>query len=158
MSTRKCARCGAVLSTRNPGFICQPCQKKLVDNWKLAAESRNLDVEDMRVILGLESQEQVKRLARKDKLPPRIPAIKRWLWDEDVVRDWIRSGYENREAIKEQLEALAKAHGGAHKDEITGETKYGDKLDIQVMIYSKKDKKVVRETKKISTVIPRYHE
>jgi hypothetical protein len=130
----------------------------LVDKWAPVAISRHLDVEDMRVLLGLESQEQVKRLARDGKLPPRIPAIKRWLWEEEVVRDWIRSGHETGEAVKEQLEALAEAHGGAHVDETTGETKYGDKLDIQVNVYSRKGKKVVRETKKISAVIPRYHE
>lgn len=158
MTARRCASCRAVLSMSNPGLICLPCQEKLVDKWASASRSRYLDVEDMRVILGLESQEQVRRLARDGKLPPRIPVVKRGLWEEEVVRDWMRSGYETSTAVKEQLKALTEAHGGAHVDETTGETKYGDKLDIQVMVYSKKGKKVVRETKKKSSVIPRHHE
>lgn len=158
MAARRCTSCRTVLSMSNPGLLCLPCQETLVDKWASVAISRHLDVEDMRVLLGLESQEQVKRIARDGKLPPRIPAIKRWLWEEEVVRDWIRSGYETGEAVKEQLEALTEAHGGAHVDETRGETKYGDKLDIQVKVYSMKGKKVVRETKKISAVIPRHHE
>lgn len=158
MTARRCANCRAVLSMRNPGLICLPCQEKLVDQRGSATESPNLDVEDVRVILGLESQEQVKRLARKGKLPPRVPAIRKWLWEEELVRDWIRSGYETGPAVKEQLQALTKAHGGVHIDETTGETKFGDKLDIQVKVYSKKGKKIVRETRKISAVIPRHHE
>ena len=161
MSTRKCVNCGAVLSHYNPGITCQPCQEKLADQRVSATEGPNLDVEDMRVILGLESQEQVRRLARKDKLPPRIPAIKKWLWEAEVVRDWMRSGYEISEAVRNQVNALAEALGGAHIDEDTGEIKYGDRVDIQVMVYSKKtkkSKKVVREIKKKSAVIPRHHE
>jgi hypothetical protein len=143
----------------------------------------------MAELLGLESEEQVKRLARARKLPPRVPAVKKWLWLEDMVRDWMRSGYEISEDVKKQVRALTKAHGdtrkkvkdltkahgdarikvkalteahgGVHVDETTGETKVGDKVDIQVMVYSKKSKrgkKIVRETKRKSSVIPGHHE
>ena len=158
MAARRCANCGAVLSRYNPGLICQPCQEKLVDRRASATESHYLDVEGMRVILGLESQEQVRRLARKGRLPPRVPVVRRWLWEEEVVRDWIRSGHETGPDVAEQLQALTKAHGGIHLDETTGERILGDRLDIQVHVYSRKGKKIVRETRKMSTVVPRHHE
>ena len=160
MNDKKCARCKAGLSVSNPGFICLPCQRKLIDDWARASEVRYLDVEDMRVLLGLDSEEQVRRLARQGKLPPRIPAIKKWLWEEEVVRDWMRSGYEVTQIVKNQLAAMGQALGGAHIDEDTGEIRYGDKVDIQVQVYSnigtKKDPKVLREVKRKSFVTPRY--
>ena len=147
------------MSGHNPGLICLPCQEKLIDDWARASKVHFLDVEDMRVLLGLDSQEQVRRLARQGQLPPRVPAIKRWLWEEELVRDWMRSGYQVIETMKDQLAAMGEALGGAHIDEDTGEIKYGDKTDIQVQVYSnigtRKDPKVLHESKKQSFVTPR---
>jgi len=61
----------------------------------------HFDVWDMAIILDLDEAESVKRLARKDKLPPRIPVIKKYLWMPEVVYDWLVSGYK---AMKETIE------------------------------------------------------
>jgi len=41
-------------------------------------------------MLGLENAASVKRLAQKGKLPPRIPAIKKYSWLKNVVEEWIK--------------------------------------------------------------------
>jgi hypothetical protein len=63
-------------------------------------------------LLGLKSAEQVRRLARNKKLPPRIPAVRRWLWLKEVVDRWMKSGGPLAQGSTEQLAALADAHGG----------------------------------------------
>ena len=86
---RLCLRCGAVLSQYNPGDLCFPCQKKQLEE-KITSGEDLIDAEDFAYILGLKSAVSVKRLAQKDKLPPRLPAIKKYRWLKKVVEDWIK--------------------------------------------------------------------
>jgi len=161
MAKRKCTLCGAVLSQYNPGDICQPCQEKMAEQRENAVEGPNYDVEDMRIRLGLKSQEEVRRLARArdSKLPTRIPVVRKLLWLKEVVNAWIKAGHRLTPELEEQLQALIDAHGGIHKDETTGERKVGERVDIQVQVYSKdKGGEIVREQVKKSTVIPGHSE
>ena len=86
---RLCLRCGAVLSQYNPGDLCFPCQEKQLEE-KITSGEDLIDAEDFAYILGLKSAVSVKRLAQKDKLPPRLPAIKKYSWLKKVVEDWIK--------------------------------------------------------------------
>ena len=124
---RKCPQCGTVLSMTNPGTLCFPCQHK--ESEKLTTgDSPTYEVEDMARILRLGS-EQVRRLARQGKLPPRIPAVRKWLWSKEVVDRWINSGGQLGEESALELAALA---ASAHVqyaptfDEASGQRKPGD--------------------------------
>lgn len=86
---KKCAQCGAILRQYNPGKVCWPCQEKGVA--QVPASSENLDAEALAGILCLKSPESVKRLARKGRLPPRIPGVRKCLWPRPVIEAWIKS-------------------------------------------------------------------
>ncbi len=103
----KCPKCGGVLNQYNPGPLCAPCQGKLADERTTITEGLHYDVEDMRLILGLDSQEHVRRLARNGKLPRRIPGVRRWLWFKEVVDSWIRSDHQISPANSELQEAIS---------------------------------------------------
>lgn len=90
---------------RNPGTLCFVCQEK--ESEKLTAgDSPTYDVEDMARILRLES-EQVRRLARKGRLPPRVPVGRKWLWSREIVDRWINSDGRLPEESALELAALA---------------------------------------------------
>ena len=85
---RTCLQCGAVLSQYNLGKLCFPCQEKQSE--KLVPSDEDwIDAEGYARILGLGSAESVKRLGRKGKLAPRIPAIREWRWFKKEVDTWI---------------------------------------------------------------------
>ncbi len=86
---RICRECETVLSSNNPGKLCYACQEKHLGN--LDASDSYYDAQDLADILGLQSAESVKRLAQKDLLPQRIPAIRKYLWPKEVIDCWIRS-------------------------------------------------------------------
>ena len=106
---RICLNCGIPLSRYNLGTICGPCQKIQAGELQAAFNSLHYTVEDMRRILGLDSQEQVRRLARDGKLPPRVPAIKRWLWLRKVVDAWIGLDHQFSPASTEEAQAILTA-------------------------------------------------
>ena len=86
-----CSKCGKKLSMYNPGKLCFACQKKKLEQEKTSGNDL-IDAQGLADIIGLSDAESVKRLGRKGKLPPRIPAIRRWLWHKDIVEAWIKSG------------------------------------------------------------------
>ena len=103
----KCERCGALLSGYNPGRLCYACQKKRIEEMTSAYdELQYYDVEDVAEILGLRSGESVKRLARKDKLPPRVPAIRKYLWRKKAIDKWIESGHKVSPRTDEEDKAM----------------------------------------------------
>jgi len=102
----KCPKCGGVLNQYNPGPLCAPCQEKLAEERKTITEGLHYDVEDMRLILGLDSQEHVRRLARDGKLPRRIPGVRRWLWLKEVIDAWIRSDHQVSPVNTEEAQAI----------------------------------------------------
>ena len=124
---RKCPQCGKGLSMHNPGTLCFVCQHK--ESEKLTTgDSPTYDIQDMARILRLES-EQVRRLARRGKLPPRVPAGRKWLWSRETVDRWIKSDGWLAEASALEVAALA---ASAHVqwaptfDVASGQWKVGD--------------------------------
>lgn len=88
---RVCLNCGKELTQKNPAKLCFACQEKQRERDTTSNEEL-IDAKDFAFILGLTSDESVKRLAIKGKLPPRIPGVRKCLWSKDVVDLWIRSG------------------------------------------------------------------
>lgn len=122
---RTCSQCGTKLNQYNDGTLCVLCQDK--ESEKLTTGDRyRYDAEEVARLLGLKSAEQVRRLARNKKLPPRIPAVRRWLWDKEVVDRWRKSEGELSKGSAEQLAALADAHGGWHFDKASGQWELGE--------------------------------
>jgi len=66
----------------------------------------NYDLEAMAHILGLQSVESVKRLARKGKLPDRIPGIKKYLWLKKDVESWIEARHKLPPRTEEEDKAI----------------------------------------------------
>jgi excisionase family DNA binding protein len=124
---RKCSQCGKGLSMHNPGTLCFVCQDK--ESEKLTTgDSPTYDVQDMARILRLDD-EQVRRLARKGKLPARVPVGRKWLWSREIVDRWIKSdGQLHKESALElaALAALADIHWVRTFDEASGQWKLGD--------------------------------
>lgn len=101
---RRCARCNAVLARDNTGKYCSPCQKKRLDE-RTTYDDELVDAEGFGAILGL-SATQVKRLA-PDKLPPRIPGIRKYLWRRKDIDVWIeqkqKEEIQTREKERKQI-------------------------------------------------------
>lgn len=90
---RKCSRCGANLSRYNLGKLCSLCQEKVKAELEWAREeSLHYDLEDMCRLLGFQSNESVKRLARKGLIPGRVPGVKKHLFLREEVDLWLRTG------------------------------------------------------------------
>jgi len=104
--SKKCKLCGKVLNRYNPGYFCYSCQEKRIEARDYMSHNANYDVYDMVYILGLQSDESVRRLARQGKLPPSIPGIKKYQWPRDVIDAWIRSGYRSFLNTKEEDKAI----------------------------------------------------
>lgn len=101
----KCRQCGAQLSRYNPGTLCAPCQRKRAEE-QAALEDSYYDAEQMAVILGSKSAESVKRLSRKNKIPGRIPGIKKHLFLKQVVDEWIKSDHQVSLLTKKEVETI----------------------------------------------------
>jgi hypothetical protein len=88
--TRLCRHCGDSLSSGNPTTICFACQEK--KRGTLAGDNTlHYDVQDMMVILGLDSPEQVRRLGRAGRIPGRVPAVRTHLYIKQIVDTWIKA-------------------------------------------------------------------
>ena len=87
---RNCSICGATLSQGNPGTLCSPCQAKKLAHLD-ASDDPYYTVGELAHILGLESDESIKRLSRKGKIPGRLPGIKKHLYSKEIVDAWIKS-------------------------------------------------------------------
>ncbi len=103
---RKCSQCGAVMSQRNPGNRCSPCQKKTFQEM-IASGENIIDAEGYALILDLGSAESLKRLARKGLLAPRIPGVKKWLWRRDDVLLWHEQEQRKGDVFRLAVRGLA---------------------------------------------------
>jgi len=94
---RVCRQCGKGLNRYHTGNLCYACEEKRLEE-VITDDEDLIHAEDFADILGLTSAESVKRLARKGKLPPRIPGVRKWLWRRSVVEEWIKQeGIGNRD-------------------------------------------------------------
>jgi hypothetical protein len=110
--SRKCQVCGAQLNSYNPGVLCSPCQEK--NKEKLQEKLSNTPhytLDDMCFLLGYQNRESMRRLARKGRIPGRVPTIRRHLYLKEVVDKWIhnsgRPPGEKRERHFRELSIIA---------------------------------------------------
>jgi len=84
-----CWQCGEELSRYHTGYLCDACQGKQLE--KMITDDEDLvDAEGYAAMLGLDSAEQLKRVARKGLLAPRIPGVKKWVWRKDDIDAWFK--------------------------------------------------------------------
>jgi hypothetical protein len=77
------------------------------------------DVRDIMCMLGLESEEYVRRLGRKGTIPGRLPGLKQHRYLKDEVQRWIWSGHIFSSAVPRpvgplQEEAYRRCREGDH--------------------------------------------
>ena len=84
-----CWQCGEELSRYHTGYLCDACQKKRLEKMIIGDEDL-VDAEGYAAMLGLDSAEQLRRIARDGKLAPRIPAIKQWRWRRKDIEAWFK--------------------------------------------------------------------
>jgi excisionase family DNA binding protein len=85
---KECLLCRRELDQNNPNSICFICVEKLTGSIALP---QYYNVEEVRIILRLESQEQVRRLARQGKLPATRQG-KSYLFPKKDFDTWLNSG------------------------------------------------------------------
>ena len=88
-----CTQCGRGLNRYNTGKLCYACQEKRREQ-DITRSDELIDAEGYAYILGLDNPESVKRLARKGKLAPRVPAVRKWLWRKDDVDAWRKQEWQ----------------------------------------------------------------
>ena len=103
---RVCLWCKKGLSQYNPGNLCFSCQEKRLE--KMITDGEDLvDAVGYAKILGLDSAEQVKRIARDDKLAPRIPAIRKWLWRGKDIEAWFKQKQRAGDVFRKTVMGIA---------------------------------------------------
>jgi len=142
--SRKCQVCGAQLSSYNPGVLCFPCQEKRKKELQgKLSDTPYYTLEDLCFLLGLRNPESVKRLARKGKIPGRVPTIRRHLYLKEQVDKWIQNSgrppNERRERHFQELSVTALMlasnfesyldNFGTGSDSTVGDVVYGGWLD-----------------------------
>jgi len=86
---RYCRDCGNVIPRNHLGNICFPCLEK--HEWFVDLDDLVIiDAEQYARLLGLDSVDQLKRLARQGVLAVRVPIVKEWKWYLKDVLDWIK--------------------------------------------------------------------
>jgi len=58
-------------------------------------------------MLGLESEEQLRRLGREGVLAKRIPHIKQWLWHEKEIDDWFKREQRKGDVFRRIAQGIA---------------------------------------------------
>jgi excisionase family DNA binding protein len=85
---KECCLCRREMDQNNPNSICFICVQRLTDSIALPY---NYNVEEVRRILRLESQEQVRRMAREGKLPA-VRKGKSYLFPKEDFDTWFKAG------------------------------------------------------------------
>ena len=103
---RICAKCPTVLNRYHTGYLCYACQKKRLD--KMTTDDEDLvDAEGYADMLGLDSAEQLKRLARDGKLARRVPVIREWKWRKEDIDTWFKQEQRKGDAFRRLAQGIA---------------------------------------------------
>lgn len=66
-----------------------------------------IDVKGYALILGLDSEESVKRLARKGLLAPHTPAVKQWRWRKGDIDAWFKQEQQTGDVFRVAVRGIA---------------------------------------------------
>ncbi len=101
-----CWQCSEELSRSHTGYLCYACQEKRLE--KMIIDDEDLiNAEGYAAMLGLDSAEQLKRIARDHKLAPRIPAIKKWLWRGKDIEAWFKQKQRAGDVLRRTAMGIA---------------------------------------------------
>ena len=84
-----CRDCGIHLPPHNIGTRCPRCQEKGLAKTS-GTSPLHYNTKDIMEMLGLTSQEQVRRHSRDRKIPGRVPLVQEHLCYQETVDEWIR--------------------------------------------------------------------
>jgi len=101
-----CWQCGEELSRYHTGYLCDACQEKQLEKMMIDDEDL-VDAEGYAAMLGLDSAEQLKRVARKDVLAPNIPAIKQWRWRRKDIEAWFKQQQRSGDVFRKTAMGIA---------------------------------------------------
>ena len=99
-------QCGKGLSRYNMGNLCYACQEKRLEGMK-ADDEDLVDAKGYADMLGLDSEEQLKRLARDNLLAPRIPVIRQWRWRRKDIDVWFKQKQRAGDAFRKTAMGIA---------------------------------------------------
>jgi len=101
-----CWQCGKELSRYHTGYLCRTCQEKRLE--KVITDEKDLvDARGYADMLGLDSEEQLKRLAREGVLAPRIPGVKKWVWRKDDIDAWFKREQQTGDVFRMAARGIA---------------------------------------------------
>ncbi len=157
MRHRVCIRCRqTTLPPDFPGIICLRCQEEFKQELADFMEGAMLDLHDLAQMFRMD-EDSVKRAYRKGKFPARATGTKKYLWSQDVIKEWMRAGCPDIKRLIDDLEVLRDQHGDVGPDDLRGGKTAGDRLDIPVQVFSNDESgELKRQTRIITTRIPRH--
>ena len=130
-----CWQCGKELSRYHTGYLCRACQERRLE--KMIDDDKDwVDAQGYAAILGLDSAEQLRRIARDGKLAPRIPAIKQWRWRRKDIEDWFKQKQRAGDVFRMAARGIASNMTTCRYDSVIclslsdkiGNTVYGQEL------------------------------
>lgn len=102
----KCLLCDEKLSRYHTGYLCDACQEKRLKKM-IVDDEEFVDTKGYASMLGLDSAEQLKRLARKGVLASNIPAIKQWRWHRKDIEDWFKQKQQAGDVLRKTAMGIA---------------------------------------------------
>jgi len=101
-----CWQCRKELSRYHTGYLCYACQEKRLE--KMITDDEDfVDAEGYAAMLGLDSAEQLKRIARNGLLAPRVPGIRKWLWRKVDIEDWFKQKQRVGDVLRRAARGIA---------------------------------------------------
>ncbi len=81
--------CGNPIPPQYMGRRCPKCLTAALES-KTSTSADHYNSRDIADLMGLTSEEQVRRLSRAGKIPGRVPGIKQHLFVQPVINQWIK--------------------------------------------------------------------
>ena len=131
MLGKHCCDCGKELEPQYPDIRCLNCLGKAREKYG-AIPGDFYTASEVALILGDKSEEQVRRLARKGKIPGRIPIIRRVLFDKKTIDELMAKSRFVSGVAATPLQEEAQAMCRAENHQWLGDEKYEDSYRSEV--------------------------
>ena len=103
---RLCWKCREKISRHHTGYLCYACQEKRIE--KMIADGEDLvDAVGYAEILGVDSAEQLRRLARKGVLAPHVPEVRQWCWRKKDIEAWFKQKQRAGDVLRRTAMGIA---------------------------------------------------
>ena len=88
MTEKQCIECDKPIPPHYIGRRCPKCLMAALES-TTSTYAGHYDARDMADLMGLASEEQVRRLSRKGKIPGKVPGISRHLFIQPIINKWV---------------------------------------------------------------------